>query len=254
MKIKNILISQNAPVDIEKSPYGDLKRKYSINMEFYKFFRIQHVSAIDFRKTKVSILDHQAIIFSSKNTIDNFFELCKEMRVVMPETMKYFCSTEAVAVYLQKYIQFRKRKIFFSKDSSLNNFQEILLRNKELNMLVPCGQSGANKELIAFLQEKEIKYHEAAVFETLTANLKEDVDISKFDMIVLFSPNGVHSLKENYPDFEQGDVVFAALGHSVVAALEEEGLTAQVVAPTPEYPSITDAMDAYLKDNATRRR
>ncbi|MBO7444933.1 MAG: uroporphyrinogen-III synthase [Bacteroidales bacterium] len=254
MKIKNILISQNAPADIEKSPYGDLKKKYSINIDFYKFFKIQNVSAIDFRKTKVNILEHQAIIFYSKNTIDNFFDLCKEMRLVMPETMKYFCSTEAVAVYLQKYIQFRKRKIFFSKDSSISNFHEILLKNKELQMLVPCGQSGANPELLAFLQEHEIRYHEAIVFETLSANLKENIDISKYDMIVLYSPNGVHSLKENYPDFEQGDITFAALGHSVVSALEEQGLTAQVTAPTAEYASITDAIDAYLKDNATRRR
>ncbi|MBR4136262.1 MAG: uroporphyrinogen-III synthase [Bacteroidales bacterium] len=254
MKIKNILISQNAPADIEKSPYGDLKKKYSINMDFYKFFRIQNVSAVDFRKSKVNILEHQAIIFYSKNTIDNFFELCKEMRIVMPESMKYFCSTEAVAVYLQKYIQFRKRKIFFSKDSTMSNFYEILLKNKELSMLVPCGQTGANKELIDFLQSHEIRYHEAVVFETVTANLKEDIDISKYDMIVLFSPNGVHSLKENYPDFEQGEVVFAALGHSVVTALQEQGLTAQVEAPTKEFPSITDAMDAYLKEYATRRR
>ena len=231
-----------------------MKKKYSINMDFYKFFRIQNVSAVDFRKSKVNILEHQAIIFYSKNTIDNFFELCKEMRIVMPESMKYFCSTEAVAVYLQKYIQFRKRKIFFSKDSTMSNFYEILLKNKELSMLVPCGQTGANKELIDFLQSHEIRYHEAVVFETVTANLKEDIDISKYDMIVLFSPNGVHSLKENYPDFEQGEVVFAALGHSVVTALQEQGLTAQVEAPTKEFPSITDAMDAYLKEYATRRR
>jgi uroporphyrinogen-III synthase len=254
MKIKNILISQNAPAEIEKSPYGELKKKYSINIDFYKFFQIKHISAIDFRKSKVNILEHQAIIFYSKNTIDSFFDLCKEMRVVMPESMKYFCSTEAVAVYLQKYIQFRKRKIFFSKDSSISNFHDILLKNKDLAMLIPCGQTGANKELIDFLQQHEISYHEATVFETVSANLKEDIDIKKYDMITLFSPNGVHSLKENYPDFEQGELVFAALGHSVVAALEEQGFTAQVTAPTKEFPSITDAMDAYLKDYATRRR
>jgi len=254
MKIKNILISQNAPADIEKSPYGELKKKYSINIDFYKFFRIAHVSAIDFRKTKVNILEHKAVIFYSKNTIDSFFNLCQEMRVVMPESMKYFCSTEAVAVYLQKYIQFRKRKIFFSKDSSMANFHEILLKNKELPMLVPCSKSGANQELVQFMQSNGIQYHEAPVFETLAANLKEDIDIEKYDMIALFSPNGVASLKENYPDFKQGEVVFAALGNSVVAALEEEGFTAQVTAPTKEYPSMTDAMDAYLKEYATRRR
>lgn len=254
MKIKNILISQNAPADFEKSPYAELKHKYSINMDFYKFFKIESVSAIEFRKSKIKILDHEAIVFTSKNTIDHFFALCKEMRLEIPESMKYFCSTEAVANYLQNYIQYRKRKIFFAKDSNISSLNDLLFKNKELNMLVPCGPDGASSQMLEFMDEKGIRYQQAHVFTTSAANLAQDIDIAKYDMIVMFSPNGVKSLQSNFPDFKQGDVAFAALGSSVITALENAGWTAQVNAPTKDYPSITDALDAFLKENATRRR
>jgi len=254
MKIKNVLISQNSPVDFEKSPYAELKRKYSINIDFYKFFKIEHVSPLEFRQSKVSILDHQAIIFSSKNTIDNFFELCKEMRLEMPEEMKYFCTTEAVAFYLQKYIQYRKRKIFSAKNSTMAALFELLAKNKTLNMLIPCGQDGAAPQMIEYLKSHDIKHHEAVVFNTFPADLAQNVDIEKYDLIVLFSPNGVKSLQSNFPDFVQGEKAFAALGNPVVQELEAAGWNAQVVAPTPKYPSITDALDAFLKEYATRRR
>lgn len=254
MKIKNILISQNAPADFEKSPYAELKHKYSINMDFYKFFKIESVSAIEFRKSKIKILDHEAIVFTSKNTIDHFFALCKEMRLEIPESMKYFCSTEAVANYLQNYIQYRKRKIFFAKDSNISSLNDLLFKNKELNMLVPCGPDGASSQMLEFMDEKGIRYEQAHVFTTSAANLAQDIDIAKYDMIVMFSPNGVKSLQSNFPDFKQGDVAFAALGSSVITALENAGWTAQVNAPTKDYPSITDALDAFLKENATRRR
>ncbi len=254
MKVKNILVSQNAPADFEKSPYARLKSKYSINIDFYKFFVIDGVTAIDFRKSKVNILDHQAIIFASKNTIDYFFALCKDMRLEMPESMKYFCTTEAVAFYLQKHIQYRKRKIFAAKDGSPASFDELLLKNKDLNMLIPCGQDGANASLVAFLEEKGIKYDAAEVFTTSPADLVNNVDIKKYDMIVFFSPNGVRSLQANFPDFEQGEVAFGALGTTAVHAIEAAGWKAHVVAPTKKYPSITDALDDFLKDNATKKR
>lgn len=254
MKVKNILVSQNAPADIEKSPYAELLKKYSINIDFYKFFKIESVSAIDFRKSKVNILEHQAVVFSSKNTIDHFFALCKEMRLEMPESMKYFCITDSVAFYLQKYIQYRKRKIFAAKEGNQESFEELLLKNKDLKMLIPCGQDGIAPNMELFLKEKSIQYHPAIVFTTSPADLAKDVDIKKYDMIVIFSPNGVKSIQVNYPDFEQGDVAFGALGTTSIKAIEDAGWKAHVVAPTKEYPSITDALDAFLKDNATRRR
>ena len=254
MKIKNILISQNEPADFEKSPYAELKRKYSINIDFYKFFKIESISALEFRQSKINILEHQAIIFSSKNTIDHFFTLCKNMRIEMPESTKYFCQTEAVAFYLQKYIQYRKRKIFSPKENTPASFNEILLKNKALNMLIPCGPDGPQQALLDYMDAHAIKHHEALVFTTTPADLAHNIDISKYDMIVMFSPNGVKSLQSNYPDFQQGDVAFAALGSSVVSALEAAGWTTQVVAPPKEFPSITDALDAFLKEYATRRR
>lgn len=254
MKIKNILISQNAPADFEKSPYADLKKKYSINIDFYKFFKIESVSAIEFRKSKVNILDHEAVIFSSKATIDHFFNLCTSMRITMPESMKYLCMTEAIAFYLQKYIQYRKRKIFAAKDSTPDSFNELLLKNKDLNMLIPCGQDGVNPQMLEFLDEKGIRYDAAQVFETSPADLKNNIDINKYDMIIIFSPNGVKSIQANFPEFQQGEVAFGALGTTSVNAIEAAGWKAHVVAPTKEYPSITDAIDAFLKEYAVRRR
>ena len=251
MKIKNILISQNAPADFEKSPYADLKKKYSINIDFYKFFKIESVSAIEFRKSKVNILDHEAVIFSSKATIDHF---CTSMRITMPESMKYLCMTEAIAFYLQKYIQYRKRKIFAAKDSTPDSFNELLLKNKDLNMLIPCGQDGVNPQMLEFLDEKGIRYDSAQVFETSPADLKNNIDINKYDMIIIFSPNGVKSIQANFPDFQQGEVAFGALGTTSVNAIEAAGWKAHVVAPTKEHPSITDAIDAFLKEYAVRRR
>lgn len=254
MKIKNILISQNAPADFEKSPYADLKKKYSINIDFYKFFKIESVSAIEFRKSKVNILDHEAVIFSSKATIDHFFNLCTSMRITMPESMKYLCMTEAIAFYLQKYIQYRKRKIFAAKDSTPDSFNELLLKNKDLSMLIPCGQDGVNPQMLEFLDEKGIRYDSAQVFETSPADLKNNIDINKYDMIIIFSPNGVKSIQTNFPDFQQGEVAFGALGTTSVNAIEAAGWKAHVVAPTKEHPSITDAIDAFLKEYAVRRR
>ena len=254
MKIKNILISQNAPADFEKSPYADLKKTYSINIDFYKFFKIESVSAIEFRKSKVNILDHEAVIFSSKATIDHFFNLCTSMRITMPESMKYLCMTEAIAFYLQKYIQYRKRKIFAAKDSTPDSFNELLLKNKDLNMLIPCGQDGVNPQMLEFLDEKGIRYDSAQVFETSPADLKNNIDINKYDMIIIFSPNGVKSIQTNFPDFQQGEVAFGALGTTSVNAIEAAGWKAHVVAPTKEHPSITDAIDAFLKEYAVRRR
>lgn len=254
MKIKNILISQNAPADFEKSPYAELKKKYSVNIDFYKFFRIESVTAIDFRKTKVNILDHQAVVFASKNTIDHFFSLCKDMRIEMPESMKYLCSTEAVALYLQKYIQFRKRKIFSSKNNTTESFQELLLKNKDIKMLVPCGQEGSGAQVGGYLQSKGVDFTEAVVFNTFPADLSKDVEITKYDLIVLFSPNGVKSIQANFPDFQQGEIAFGALGLAAVNAIEAAGWKNYVMAPTKEFPSIIDALDAFLKEYATRRR
>lgn len=254
MKIKNILISQNAPEDIERSPYGELIRKYSINIDFYKFFKINCTTALDFRKTHINILEYQSIVFSSTNTIDKFFELCKDMRLEMPESMKYYCATESIALYLQKYVPYRKRRVFAAKDAQVSSFYDLLIKNKTVSMLIPCGQDGISPQLEAVLTENEIKYAQAVVFKIAHADLAHDVDIDKYDLIVFFSPNGVKSLQANYPDFQQGEKAFAALGKAAEQAVEEAGWTLHVSAPSKEHASLTEALDAFLKEYANRRR
>ena len=254
MKIKKILISQPEPTDLDKSPYKRLVSEYKLDLTFYKFFEVQGISATEFRKSRIHLTDYTAVIFNSKNSVDHFFRMAKELREVIPESMKYFCSTEAVANYLQKYIQYRKRKIFAAKDSNLSSLNDLLYKNRDLKMLVPCGPDGASAQMLEFMDAKGIQYDQAHVFTTSPANLVDDIDIKKYDMIVMFSPNGVKSLQANFPDFQQGEVAFAALGSAVTTALENAGWKAQVIAPTKDYPSITDALDAFLKEYATRRR
>ncbi|MBR5920421.1 MAG: uroporphyrinogen-III synthase [Bacteroidales bacterium] len=254
MKIKNILISQNAPEDIERSPYGELIRKYSINIDFYKFFKINCTTAIEFRKTHINILEFESIVFSSTNTIDKFFELCKDMRLEMPESMKYYCATESIALYLQKYVPYRKRRVFAAKDAQVTSFYDLLIKNKTVSMLIPCGQDGISPQLEAVLAENEIKYAQAVVFKIEPADLAHDVDIDKYDLIVFFSPNGVKSLQANFPDFQQGEKAFAALGKAAEQAIAEAGWTLHVSAPSKQHASLTEALDAFLKEYANRRR
>ena len=254
MKIKNILISQNAPEDIERSPYGELIRKYSINIDFYKFFKINCTTAIEFRKTHINILEFESIVFSSTNTIDKFFELCKDMRLEMPESMKYYCATESIALYLQKYVPYRKRRVFAAKDAQVTSFYDLLVKNKTVSMLIPCGQDGISPQLEAVLAENEIKYAQAVVFKIEPADLAHDVDSDKYDLIVFFSPNGVKSLQANFPDFQQGEKAFAALGKAAEQAIAEAGWTLHVSAPSKQHASLTEALDAFLKEYANRRR
>ena len=254
MKIKNILVSQNAPDDIERSPYAELIRKYSINVDFYKFFKINCTTAIEFRKTHINILEFESIVFSSTNTIDKFFELCKDMRLEMPESMKYYCATESIALYLQKYVPYRKRRVFAAKDAQVTSFYDLLVKNKTVSMLIPCGQDGISPQLEAVLAENEIKYAQAVVFKIEPADLAHDVDIDKYDLIVFFSPNGVKSLQANFPDFQQGEKAFAALGKAAEQAIAEAGWTLHVSAPSKQHASLTEALDAFLKEYANRRR
>lgn len=254
MKVKNILISQNAPVEFEKSPYFDLTKKYSVNIDFYKFFQMENITSQEFRRSKVNILDHTAIVFSSKNTVDHFFSLLKELRIEVPEDMKYFCATDSVAHYLQKYISYRKRKVLFAKNNNPNGIYDLFLKNKESKLFIPCGSDSSSVQYAEFLEKHKIAYTQAVIFHIVPSEMKNNIDISKYDMIVFFSPYGIQALKHNFPDFVQNDVVFAALGQNTAAAIKAEGFELQVVAPTKETPSITMAMSLFLKDHATRKR
>lgn len=255
MKIKNILISQNAPADFEKSPYAELTKKYSVKLDFFKLFQLEGISASDFRKSKINIGEYASVIFSSKNTIDYFFKLLKELRMDVPDKMKYFCTTEACALYLQNYILFRKRKIFYAKNN-IKEIYDLILKNKEDRFLLPSSADISNTSLQDFLEREKIQYTKAVIFKNIPCDIKESIDIDKYQLIVLFSPFGVQSLKVNFPDYkvDPEKVVFGALGGNAATAIESEGWTLEVTAPTEKYPSITSALDAFLKENATRRR
>ncbi len=243
-KVKNILVSQPVPADLEKSPYGDLIKKYGVNIEFIKFFKIESVSVREFRDEKVYINEHTAIIFNSKHAVDHFFGIAKDVRVEIPETMKYFCISESVAFYLQKYVQFRKRKIFFS-ENDLSQLMDLIKKHKTERFLLPCSDNHS-KELPDLLDAAKINYSEAVLYRTVPAEMKTLVDINKFDMLVFFSPQGIRSLFHNWPDFKQGEIAIGTFGTTTSQAATEAGLKVNLSAPNPTTPSMTMAIDAYL--------
>jgi len=244
VKVKNILISQPQPADLEKSPYSDLKQKHRVNLDFRKFIKIEGVSASDFRKDKVYIQDHTAIIFTSRNAVDHFFRIAKEMRVEIPDTMKYFCISEATAFYLQKYVQFRKRKIFNGKQN-FNDLIEIIKKHKDEKFLLPC--SDIHKlSLIKILDENKVNYTKAVIYQTLASDLS-DVVIKDYDLLVFFSPAGVKSLFKNFPEFKQNSTLIGGFGPTTINALKDNGLNVDVMAPTKTALSMTVAIDQYLQ-------
>ncbi len=243
MKIKKVLISQPQP-DNEKSPYSEIARQFNLDITFRKFFIIEGVGAKEFRKQKINIPDYTAIIFTSKHAVDHFFTLCEELRVQVSDNTKYFCTSEAIALYLQKYVQFRKRKIFFGKNH-IGHLLDIIKKHKEEKFLFACGESH-KKEIPQMLRQNKIQFAPACIYRTIPANLS-DIRISDYQMLVFFSPFGIQSLRHNFPDFVQGDTVIAAFGDATAKALKKEGLTLNVPAPTESAPSMTMALQEYLQ-------
>ena len=237
-------MSQPVPADLEKSPYGEIIKKHGVNIEFIKFFKIEGVSVREFRDEKVYINEHTAIIFNSKHAVDHFFSIAKDVRVEIPETMKYFCMSESVAFHLQKYVQFRKRKIFFS-ENDMSQLMDLIKKHKTERFLLPCSET-RSKELPDLLEAAKINFKEAILYRTVPAEMRGIVDIAKFDMLVFFSPQGIKSLFNNWPDFIQNETVIGTFGTTTTQAATEAGLTVNLSAPNPSTPSMTMAIDAYL--------
>ena len=245
MKIKSILVSQPQPADFEKSPYGELARKYNLTIDFEKFIKIEGVPAREFRQERVALADHTAIILTSRNSVDHFFRIAKEMRFEVPETLKYFCISESTAFYLQKYVQYRKRKIFHGKQS-FGDLMEIIRKHKEEKFLLPC--SDIHKEsMIEMLDESKVDYNKAVLYRTVAANLAK-VKVDDYDMLVFFSPAGIRSLTKNFPKFKQGTKIFGAFGPSTADAVKQAGFKLQINAPTKSAPSMTMAIEEYIED------
>ena len=244
MKIKKVLVSQPEPTT-EKSPYSDLAEKYGLKLDFQPFIKVEGVSVKEFRQERINILDHSAIIFTSRTAIDHFFRICQELRVSVPDTMKYFCISESTAFYLQKYIVYRKRKIFYG-EKKVEDMTKILLKNKTENFLVPL--SDIHKENIPGLLDKlKLKYTKAILYRTVASDLSTITALKEYRIIVLYTPSGVKSLLQNFPDFEQDGIAIAAFGAATWQAVEESGLRLDIKAPTLQCPSMTMAIEDYIK-------
>ena len=245
MKINNILISQPAPTN--NSPYTEIIAKHKINIDFKPFFRVEPLTAKEFRAQKINITDYTAIVFTARTTIDAFFKLSEELRITIPETMKYFCTTEAVAMYLQKHIVYRKRKIFFGDGTADSVIGQIGSRHKGEKFLITTSDS-TNNDITRAFENTGMDFTSAVFVKSVSQDLK-GVDIASYDMIVLYNKADVKSLYENFPDFKQGDVKFVSYGKSVVKAMEQAGLEIAISAPSIEAPSVAKAVEIYLENN-----
>lgn len=243
MKIKTILVTQPEPVG-EKSPYHDLSKKMSVKIDFRPFIKIEPIAGQDFRQDRVNILDHTAVIFTSRNAVDHFFRIAKEVRVLVPEMMKYFCVSESVAYYVQKYIVYRKRKVFIGKQT-FGDLMDVIKKHKDEKFLVPCTDI-QKQEIPELLDKAGIAYSKAVIYRTVAADLRDLKEV-KYDMLVFFSPAGIESLKKNFPDFTQNGTVIAAFGPTTVKAVRDAGLRLDIEAPLPEAPSMTGAIELYMK-------
>jgi len=241
-KIKNILVSQPPP-ERENDPYLELAKKYNIKILFRKLFRIEGIPSKDFRQDRVNLLDYSAIIFTSKNSIDHYFRICGEMRITVPDTMKYFCISESVALYLQKYVLYRKRKIFHSKQHFFE-LVDIMKKHKNENYLFPSSNI-LKPEIPKLLGDNKFNYKRIIFYNTLPNDLS-DIDINQFDIIVFFSPAGIKSLFHNFPNFKQNKMLMAAFGNTTANAAKEAGLTINIQSPTPKAPSMAAAIEQFL--------
>lgn len=245
MTVSSILISQQPPK--ANSPYSDITAKYGVKFDFVPFFTIEPLSSREFRAQRVNILDYTAIVFSARSTIDAFFHLCGELRVKIPETMKYFCTTEAVAMYLQKHIVYRKRKIFFGDGTAPSLITLIGSKHKGEKFLIATSDSTGN-DVTRVFEESGLDFKSAVFVKSVSQDLKS-LSLDSYDMIVLYNPSDVKSLYENFPDFKQGNIKFVSYGKSVVKAMKEAGLEIEISAPTSTAPSVAKAIELYLEKN-----
>ncbi len=244
-KVKSILISQPEPTNA-RSPYFGLKDKYNLKVDFRAFIHVEPVTGKEYRKQKVHPEDYSAVIFTSKKSVDHFFRMCEELRISMSADTKYFCLSEAIALYLQKFIVYRKRKVFFGK-RTINDLSDALNKHKKNEkFLLPCSNLGS-KQVVAFLKENDIDFQESEMYRTVASDLSDLSDIT-YDVLVFFSPLGLDSLFENFPDFKQNETRIAAYGTSTCKAVEANGLTINIKAPMPEVPSMTMAIENYIKE------
>jgi uroporphyrinogen-III synthase len=243
LKVKTILVSQPKP-DTDKSPYFDLSEKCKVKIDFRPFIHVEGIASKDFRQDKINILDHTAIILTSRNAVDHFFRICEELRVTVPDTMKYFCISESTAYYLQKYVVYRKRKIFHGRQT-FSDLMDLIKKHKTEKYLLPCSDI-LKADIPELLDKNNINYTSATLYQTVCSDLSDLADVN-YDVLVFFSPAGIKSLFQNFPEFKQNDTRIAVFGSTTAKAAENAGLTINIAAPQPEAPSMTMALEQYIK-------
>ncbi|MEP7257239.1 MAG: uroporphyrinogen-III synthase [Flavitalea sp.] len=249
--IKKILITQPKP-ETEKSPYFELARKYDVDLEFHPFIRVEGIPSKDFRKQKIEIPQFSAVIFTSRNAIDHFFRMCEEMKVTISQDTKYFCITESVALYLQKFILYRKRKVFYGADGTNKSMFEAINKHKENErFLYPCSENQQDNEIVNWLKTNNCGYATPFMYRTISNDIRNIIDGKNFDIICFFTPSGVKSLFDSFPLFIQNGTRIGAFGNNTSKAIEQAGLTLDIKAPLPQTPSMVAALEQYL--SATRK-
>lgn len=245
-KVKKILVSQPEPAS-EKSPYYEIAEKHKVEINFRPFIKVERLSLKDFRQQRIQILDFSAVIFTARTAVDNFFSLCEELRITMPESMKYFCTSEVIALYLQKYIVYRKRKIFFSQTGKIEGLSNAFTKHIKEKFLLPVSDQH-NDDIIIFLEKKKLNFTKSVMYRTVSNDFEEGENLD-YDMLIFFSPLGVSSLIKNFPDFKQENMAVGCFGKATTKALQDLGISVDCEAPQPEFPSMTAALDHFITEN-----
>jgi uroporphyrinogen-III synthase len=246
--IKKILVSQPKPTS-EKSPYFDIAERFGVELVFRPFIKVEGITPREFRAQKVNILDYTAVVFTSRHAIDHFFTLAKELRVTIPEDMKYFCITETVSHYIQKYVQYRKRKVFFGNTGRMDDLLPTMVKHKTEKYLVPMSDVHSDS-LTQLLDSKKLQHKECVMYRTVSNDFtNEEIKTFDYDMLVFFSPSGIEALTKNFPNFNQGKIAIGTFGPATAKAVQEAGLRLDLEAPTEKYPSMTGALQHYLLQN-----
>jgi len=245
-KIDSILITQPRP-ETEKSPYFDLAKKYNVKLAFHPFIHVEGMSGKDFRKQRVDIGEHTAIIFTSRNAIDNFFRICEELKVKVSQDMKYFCITEAVALYLQKFILYRKRKVFFSADGSTEGLLEVIAKHKNNERFILPKADNGKMDIAQYMEKNGVQFSEVTLYRMVSNDI-DPIMKDNYDMIVFFSPFSVSTLFEHNPGYKQNGTLIGAFGPTTSKAIEDAGLRLDIKAPAPNSPSMVAALEKFLDE------
>ncbi len=252
MKIKKILVSQPKPSS-EKSPYYDIANRHNVEIVFRPFIKVEGLTSKEFRQQKINLAEYTAVIFTARTAIDHFFRLCEEMRVNIPDTMKYFCTTESIALYLQKYIVYRKRKIFHGTTGKFEELLPSLTKHNKDKFLYAISDVHKEDTNLSVLDKSKIDYTKAVMYRTVSNDFTPEEKFD-FDMLLFFSPSGIASLLKNFPEFEQGDIKIGCFGQSTAKSIRDAGLRLDMEAPTEKAPSVTAALDMFLTEHAAAEK